>query len=203
MSLSTRKSNLLPKHSGIKVGNIPWIASKWPERIQGQCDGYRDVDWPWVLQERWRLGAWSRLTTCHCALWRGGIVQAVLKSLIFRDAQVKLIETQKEGVPILCHLRWFDLLNLKKVSNSEEGDGHSTDTDHKNDQWRTAAYVGLQILQWIQQQHHFASASAHESCGRLTLTVSRLTGPRGKHTADGGTGDHGTPSHYSQLHCIL
>lgn len=53
----------------------------------------------------------------------------------------------------LCHLRWFDLLDLKKVSNGEESDGQGTDADHKNDQWRTAGYVGLQILQRIQQQH--------------------------------------------------
>lgn len=143
MGLSASKANLLPKHTGIKVGNIAWVAPKWPQWIQGQCDGHRDVDRPWVLQQGWWLGAGSRLTAGHCALWSDGLVQVVLEGLVFWDAKVKLIESEKKRVPILCHFRWFDFLDLKEVSYSEESDSHSTDADHKNDQRRTVTYVGL------------------------------------------------------------
>lgn len=79
----TSKANLLPKDTSIKVGNIARIAPKWPQRIQGQCDGHRDVDQTRVLQQGWRLGAGSRLATGHCALWCNGLIQAVLEGLVF------------------------------------------------------------------------------------------------------------------------
>lgn len=46
----------------------------------------------------------------------------------------------------LGHLRGFDLFDLEEITYGEECDGHSTHTDHENDQGRTVAYVGLQIL---------------------------------------------------------
>lgn len=97
----TSKANLLPKDTSIKVGNIARIAPKWPQRIQGQCDGHRDVDQTRVLQQGWRLGAGSRLATGHCALWCNGLIQAVLEGLVFWDAKVNLVESEKKGVPIL------------------------------------------------------------------------------------------------------
>lgn len=68
----------------------------------------------------------------------------------------------------LGHFRWFDLLDLKEVSYSEESNSHSTDADHKNDQRWTVTYVGLQILQWIQQQHLQKEKKSHKL--RETLT---------------------------------
>lgn len=73
------------------------------------------------------------------------------------------------GKPYLGHFRWFDLLDLKEVSYSEESNSHSTDADHKNDQRWTVTYVGLQILQWIQQQH-LQQEKNPTSLGKLSPT---------------------------------
>lgn len=97
----TSKANLVPKRTGIKVGNIARVAAEWPQWIQGQCDGHWDVDQTGVLQQGWRLRAGSRLTAGHRALWCNGLIQAVLEGLVFWDAKVKLVESEKEGVPIL------------------------------------------------------------------------------------------------------
>ncbi len=48
-----------------------------------------------------------------------------------------------QGLSYLRHFRWFNFLDLKEVSYSEESDSHSTDADHKNDQRWTVTYVGL------------------------------------------------------------
>lgn len=97
----TSKANLVSKRTGIKVGNIARVAAEWPQWIQGQCDGHWDVDQTGVLQHGWRLRAGSRLTAGHRALWCNGLIQAVLEGLVFWDAKVKLVESEKEGVPIL------------------------------------------------------------------------------------------------------
>lgn len=79
----TSKANLLPKRTGIKVGNIARVAAEWPQWIQGQCDGHRDVDQTGVVQQGWRLCAGSRLATGHRAFWCNGLIQAVLEGLVF------------------------------------------------------------------------------------------------------------------------
>lgn len=49
----------------------------------------------------------------------------------------------------LCQLWGFYFLYLEEVANGEEGYGHSADTDHKDDQRRTATDVRLQVLQRV------------------------------------------------------
>lgn len=46
----------------------------------------------------------------------------------------------------LCQLWRLDLFDLEKVSNGEEGDGHSTDADHEDDQRRAVVDVASQVL---------------------------------------------------------
>ncbi len=56
----------------------------------------------------------------------------------------------------VTHLRqlWrLDLLNLEEITNGQEGDGHCTDADHKNDQRWTVVDVASQVLYRIQQVH--------------------------------------------------
>ncbi len=46
----------------------------------------------------------------------------------------------------LCQLWRLDLLNLEEITDGQEGDGHCTDADHKNDQRRTVVDVASQVL---------------------------------------------------------
>lgn len=46
----------------------------------------------------------------------------------------------------LCQLWRPDLLNLEEITDGEEGDGHRTDADHKNDQRGTVVDVAPQVL---------------------------------------------------------
>lgn len=48
--------------------------------------------------------------------------------------------------PHLCQLGRLDLLNLEEITNGQEGDGHCTDANHKNDQRRTVVNVASQVL---------------------------------------------------------
>lgn len=49
----------------------------------------------------------------------------------------------------LSHLWGLDLLDLEEVADGEEGDGHSADADHKDDQRWSVINVAPQILQRI------------------------------------------------------
>lgn len=53
----------------------------------------------------------------------------------------------------LCQLWRLDLFDLEEVSDGQEGDGHCTDADHKDDQWWTVVNVAPQVLYRIQQVH--------------------------------------------------
>lgn len=83
------------------MGDVTGVAPKWPLGIQSEGDGHRDVDGPWVLQHEGGLGAGASLAAGDRAVWRDGLVQAVLQGLILRDAEVKLVKAEKKGVPIL------------------------------------------------------------------------------------------------------
>lgn len=83
------------------MGDIARVAPKWPLGIQGECYGHRDVDGPRVLQHKRGLGARATLAAGDRALRCDGLVQTVLQRLILRDAEVKLVEAEKKGVPVL------------------------------------------------------------------------------------------------------
>lgn len=83
------------------MGDIAGVAPKWPLRIQGERDGHRDVDGPWVLQHQGGLGARATLAAGDGALRCDGLVQAVLQRLVLRDAEVEFVEAEEKGVPVL------------------------------------------------------------------------------------------------------
>lgn len=64
-----------------------------------------------------------------------------------------MVQVKHYKTSYLGHFGRFNLFDLEEISDREEGDGHGADADHKYDQRWTAAYVGLQILQRIQQEH--------------------------------------------------
>lgn len=57
------------------------------------------------------------------------------------------------GVTHLRQLRRLDLFDLEEIPDGQEGDGHCTDTDHKDDQRWTVVDVAPQVLYRVQQVH--------------------------------------------------
>lgn len=49
-------------------------------------------------------------------------------------------------MPYLGQLWRLDLFNLEEITDGQEGDGHRTYTDHKNDQRWTVVDVASQVL---------------------------------------------------------
>lgn len=64
----------------------------------------------------------------------------------FRHNLFKKKQKKNIGVTHLCQLWRLDLFYLEKITNGQEGDGHGTDADHKNDQRWTVVDVASQVL---------------------------------------------------------
>lgn len=93
---------MLPQHCGVQMGDVAGVASERALGVQRENDGDRYVDGAGVLQQKGGLGAGASLAAGHHqALWRCGLIQAVLYRLVLRDAEVQLVVAQQEGVPVL------------------------------------------------------------------------------------------------------
>lgn len=56
------------------------------------------------------------------------------------------VKNKHEGQTHLCQFWRLDLFYLKKITNGQEGDGHSADADHEDDQRWTVVDVASQVL---------------------------------------------------------
>lgn len=96
----------------------------------------------WVTSQRTEYTVWQE----NVCVWLNAGQTSHEVTLSFNSYFILQVKDKHEGLTHLCQFWRLDLFYLKKIADGQEGDGHSADADHKNDQRWTVVDVASQVL---------------------------------------------------------